>query len=175
MSREGQISKHFRSREGVNSFTRPGRGRAKSRRYTAAFWRAYFRIPQGTIATRALKDQFVDGTSKRAREVATGLKQIGNKSGHKVLERGSRHHRPVAHRKRKLPHQKCRSSFVMELRFFSVGSPQLFICNSQLRTTVYFIMSPMQLIEILIGLTNRGRWQAGRKLRLIAKSRKQSN
>jgi len=83
MSREGQISKHFRSREGVNSFTRPGRGRAKSRRYTAAFWRGYFRIPQGTIATRAVKNQFVDGTSKRAREVATALKQIGNKSGHK--------------------------------------------------------------------------------------------
>ena len=47
----------------------------------------------------------------------------------------------------------------MELRFFSVGSPNFL--SAQLRTTVHFIMSPVQLIEILIGLTNRGRWQAG--------------
>ena len=67
----------------MNSFTRPAGDTQNRAVAPPRFGARYFRIPQGTIATQAVKDQFVDGTSKQAREVATALKQIGNKSGHK--------------------------------------------------------------------------------------------
>ena len=64
----------------MNSFTRPA-GDTRNRAVALPrFGARYFRIPQGTIATQAVKDQFVDGTSKQARGVA-GFK--AKKSGHK--------------------------------------------------------------------------------------------